>query len=227
MAELPSGTVTFLFTDLEVSTRLWVQEPDQMRAALARHDAILREGVAAHGGFVVKGRGDGVHAVFATADAAVRAAIACELAVEAETWPVSEPLRVRIGIHTGVAELRDGDYFGSAVNRAARLEAIAHGGQVVCSQATAELARDVLAEGVAFVDLGEHRLRDLSRPERVFQVSASGLEGQFGPLRSLDAYASNLPVQLTSFVGRGREMVDVANALKETRVVTLTGVGGV
>src|SRR5262245_29487692 len=126
MAELPSGTVTFLFTDLEVLTRLWEHEPEAMRGALARHDVILRDAVEAHGGQVVKGRGDGVHAVFATADAAVRAAIECELTMDAEVWPVSEPLRARIGIHTGVAELRDGDYFGSAVNRAARLEAIAH-----------------------------------------------------------------------------------------------------
>ena len=148
MAELPSGTVTFVFTDLEVSTRLWEQEPDAMRVALARHDAILRDLVDAHGGVVVKGRGDGVHAVFATADAAVRAAVDCERAMAAEPWSVSEPLRVRIGIHTGVAELRDGDYFGSAVNRAARLEAVAHAGQIVCSQATADLARDVLPDGV-------------------------------------------------------------------------------
>src|SRR5262245_21059896 len=181
MAELPSGTVTFLFTDLEVSTRLWDQEPDAMQEALARHDAILRDGVAAHGGFVVKGRGDGVHAVFATADAAVRAAIDCELAMSAEPWTVSEQLRARIGIHTGVAELRDGDYFGTAVNRSARLEAIAHGGQIVCSQTTADLAREVLAEGVVFVDLGEHRLRDLSRAERVFQVHVPKLQRDFPP----------------------------------------------
>ena len=195
LVELPTGTVTFLFTDLEVSTRLWDQEPDAMRAALARHDEILRDGVAAHGGQVVKGRGDGVHAVFATADAAVRAAIDCEFAMVAESWAVSEPLRARIGIHTGVAELRDRDYFGSAVNRAARLEAIAHGGQIVCSQATADLARDVLAEGVVLVDLGEHRLRDLTRAERVFQVSAPGLQSGFAPLASVDAFPGNLPLQ--------------------------------
>ena len=227
MVGLPTGTVTFLFTDLEVSTRLWDQEPDAMSAALARHDEILREGVVAHGGHLVKGRGDGVHAVFATADAAVRTAIACELAMDAEPWTVSEPLRARIGIHTGVAELRDGDYFGSAVNRAARLEAIAHGGQIVCSQTTAELARDVLAEGVVFVDLGEHRLRDLSRPERVFAVNASGLQSGFAPLASVDAFPTNLPLQTTSFVGREEDMAGVIDALGEARVVTLTGVGGV
>ena len=209
MADLPTGTVTFLFTDLEVSTRLWDQEPEAMRAALARHDAILREGVAARGGFVVKGRGDGVHAVFVTADAAVRAAIDCELAMNAERWTVSEPLRVRMGLHTGVAELREGDYFGSAVNRAARLMDLAHGGQVVCSHATADLARDVLAEGVAFLDLGEHRLRDLSRAEHVFQVHAPTLPRDFAPLRSLEMLPGNLPLQVSSFIGREREVARV------------------
>jgi predicted ATPase/class 3 adenylate cyclase len=227
VAELPSGTVTFLFTDLEVSTRLWDREPDAMRAALARHDEILRGAVAAHGGQVVKGRGDGVHAVFATADAAVGAAVACHLAMSDEDWLVSVPLRARIGIHTGVAELRDGDYFGSAVNRAARLEAVAHGGQVVCSQATADLARDIVSEGVGFVDLGEHRLRGLTRPERVFQVTAPGLTREFPPLRSVDALPGNLPSQLTSFVGRREELRAVAKALEEWRLVTLTGTGGV
>jgi predicted ATPase/class 3 adenylate cyclase len=227
MAELPSGTVTFLFTDVEGSTRLWEDHPDAMRAAMARHDELLRGAVESSNGFVVKGRGDGLHAVFATADAAVRAAIDCQHAMRAEDWPVTEPLRVRIGIHTGAAELRDGDYFGSAVNRAARLEAVAHGGQVVCSHATADLARDALPEGVALVDIGEHRLRDLSRPERVFQVEAPGLDATFGRLGSLDAFPGNLPVQLTSFVGRDDEVAAVTKALDESRLVTLTGVGGV
>src|SRR5215470_7664779 len=170
VSELPSGTVTFLFTDLVVSTRLWDTEPDAMRTALARHDELLRAAVEAHDGVVVKGRGDGVHAVFATADAALLVAVDAQRAMADEAWGVSEPLRIRVGIHTGVADERDGDYFGSAVNRAARLEAVAHGGQVVCSQATADLAIDALPEGVALVDLGEHRLRDLMRAERVFQV---------------------------------------------------------
>ena len=219
--------MTFLFTDLEVSTRLWDDEPDAMSGALARHDAILREAITAHGGHLVKGRGDGVHAAFATADAAVRAAIASVQSLGDEDWAVSEPLRARIGIHTGVAELRDGDYFGSSVNRAARLEGIAHGGQIVCSQATADLARDGLAEGVLFVDLGEHRLRDLSRPERVYQVSAPGVLAEFPPLRSLDAFTTNLAPQRTSFVGRDAELAAVKDALADARLVTLTGVGGV
>ena len=202
LAELPRGTVTFVFTDLVVSTRLWELERDAMSSALARHDEILRAAIAAHEGQVVKGRGDGVHAVFVTADDAVRASIEIQRLLGVESWPVSEPLRVRVGVHTGVAELRDGDYFGSAVNRAARLEGIAHGGQIVISQATEALVRDGLGEGVDLVDLGEHRLRDLSRAERVFQVVHPQLEREFPALRSLEAFAGNLPVQLTSFVGR-------------------------
>src|SRR5262249_16489042 len=227
MAALPTGTVTFLFTDLEVSTRLWEREPDAMRAALARHDAILREVVGAHGGKVVKGRGDGVHAGVATADGAIGAAIDAQVAMGAESWDVSEPLRVRIGIHSGGAELRDGDYFGSAVNRAARLEAVAHGGQIVCSQATADLARDSLVAGVTIVDLGEHRLRDLARPERVFQVGGPGLEREFPPLRTGDLVPGNLPRQMTTFVGRDTEVELVARLVSSQPLVTLTGVGGV
>jgi predicted ATPase/class 3 adenylate cyclase len=227
VTELPSGTVTFMFTDLVVSTRLWEQEPDEMSAALARHDGILRDAVESHGGIVVKGRGDGVHAVFRTADAAVRAAVDCERAMGAEQWAVSEPLRARIGIHTGAAELRDRDYFGPSVNRAARLEGIAHGGQIVCSQATADLARDDVDAGVGFVDLGEHELRDLNRPERVFQVTAPGLVADFPPLRSMDYFPGNLPKRASSFIGRARDLDRVPKALAEFPVVTLTGVGGV
>jgi predicted ATPase/class 3 adenylate cyclase len=227
LAELPSGTVTFLFTDLEVSTRLWEHEPDAMKQGLARHDAILRDAVAACGGQVVKGTGDGVHAVFATADAAVAAAIDAQLVLSSEPWPVSEPLRVRMGVHTGVAELREDDYFGSSVNRAARLMAIAHGGQIVISHATEELVCEALPDGIELLDLGEHRLRDLSRPERVFQATAPGMQARFAPLRTEHAYPGNLPPPTTSFVGREAEVVAVGEALAETRIVTLTGVGGV
>jgi predicted ATPase/class 3 adenylate cyclase len=227
VVDLPTGTVTFWFTDLEVSTRLWDQEPDAMSAALARHDAILRDAVSVHGGHVVKGRGDGFHAVFATAEGAVCAAIDAQVALGSVSWEVSEALRVRIGIHSGVAELRDGDYFGSAVNRAARLEAIAHGGQILCSQPAADLARDSLPGTVELIDLGEHTLRDLSRPERIFQVSTTGLQRSFAPLRSLGAFPGNLPVQVTSFVGRRQELDELGRVLREGRLVTLTGVGGV
>jgi predicted ATPase/class 3 adenylate cyclase len=227
MGELPSGTVTFVFTDLEVSTRLWEQEPEAMRGALARHDAVLREAVVKRDGHVVKGTGDGVLAVFATADAAVLAAIDAQVAMGVEDWPFGEPLRIRVGVHTGVAEFREGDYFGSSVNRAARLMGVAHGGQVVVSQAVVDLTRDALFGDVELVDLGEHRLRDLSRAEHVYQVNAPGLGGTFPPLRSLDAFPGNLPLQVTSLVGRERELARTLAALEESRVVSLTGVGGV
>jgi predicted ATPase/class 3 adenylate cyclase len=227
VAELPSGTVTFLFTDLEGSTRLWEEYPDAMRDALARHNELLREAIEGHSGYVVKTTGDGFHAAFAAADAGVSAAVAAQRALAAATWGDTGTLRVRMGLHTGVASLRDGDYFGSSLNRAARLMCVAHGGQVVCSQATTDLAREVLTEGVDFVDLGEHRLRDLSRAEHVFQVCAPGLVGEFAPLASLDAFPGNMPLQMSSFIGREREIDQTAAALSEARVVTLTGVGGV
>jgi predicted ATPase/class 3 adenylate cyclase len=227
VSELPTGTVTFLFTDLEGSTRLWEEQPEAMKGALARHDGVLRQAVAGEGGRVVKGTGDGLHAVFGTAEAAVSAAVAGQFALSSEGWGATGPLRARMGLHTGAAERRGGDYFGPVLNRAARLMAVAHPGQVVCSQATADLVRDSLAPSVALSDLGEHRLRDLSRPERVFQIEARGLQAEFGPLASLDAFPSNLPVALTSFVGRSRELGEVSEALEAARVVTLTGVGGV
>ena len=227
MAELPSGTVTFLFTDLEVSTRLWEEEADAMRVALARHDEILRAVVALFDGYLVKGRGDGVHAAFVTADDALAAAVEAQRVLGDEDWAVSAPLRARMGLHTGSAELRDGDYFGSSVNRAARLMAVAHGGQVVCSRPTADLAGDALPEGCSLIDLGEHRLRDLLRPEQVFEVRTPGTRTSFPPLQSLDSFPGNLPLQLTSFVGRDDDVAGVAKALNESRLVTLTGVGGV
>src|SRR5215468_8586240 len=154
MAELPSGTVTFLFTDIEGSTRLWEEFPDAMRGALARHDAILRDGVAAHEGHVVKTTGDGIHAVFGTAHDAVDAAVVMQRGMAAESFGEIGRLRVRMGVHTCEAEYRDGDYYGGEVNRAARLMSVAHGDQIVVSLATSALVRGGLVE---FVDLGEHR----------------------------------------------------------------------
>ena len=226
-ASMPSGTVTFLFTDLEGSTRLWEDHPDAMRAALARHDDMLRAAIESHDGVVVKMTGDGVHAAFGTAHDAIDAAVEAQLAVGSELWGDTGPLRVRMGVHTGVAELRDGDYYGSSVNRAARLMAVAHGGQVIVSQAASDLARDALGSDVALVDLGEHRLQDLARAERVYQLVAAGLQEEFPRLRSVDAFPGNLPAQLSSFVGRERDVADVAALLRDARFVTLTGVGGV
>jgi predicted ATPase/class 3 adenylate cyclase len=225
--ELPSGTVTFLFTDLEGSTRLWEQHRAAMVPALERHDDVLRAAVEDAGGVVVKTTGDGLHAVFTTTRAALDAALAAQRALAAETWAVPGGLRVRMGLHTGDAVARDGDYYGPATNRAARVMSSAHGGQIVVSNATAEILRDALPEDIALVDLGEHRLPDLARPERIFQVVAAGLAREFPPLRSLDAVPGNLPGQLTSFVGRAVEREAIADALLASRLVTVTGVGGV
>ena len=226
MSELPTGTVTFLFTDLEGSTRLWEQHPEAMPGALARHDGILRRAVEAHNGYVVKTTGDGIHAVFVGAGAAAEAAAEAQRRLASEPWGETGALRVRMGLHTGIAEQRAGDYFGTTLNRAARLMAVAHGGQIVCSAATADLCQEDTIE-VDLVDLGDHRLRDLSRPERVFQVRASGLDSTFPALRSIDSYPGVLPSQLSTFVGRSRELVAVPEALQQARLVTLIGVGGV
>jgi predicted ATPase len=219
--------MTFVFTDLEGSTRLWEQHPEGMQLALARHDELLRTAIARHDGRVVKTTGDGVHAVFASARDALRAAADAQRAIATEQWERTGALRIRVGVHTGEAEPRDGDYYGPAVNRAARLMAAAHGGQILVSLATEELARDSLDDDVRFVDLGEHRLRDLSRPERVFQMVAPGLPDDFPPLGSSPSVAGNLPAQVTSFVGRDDAIRTLTDELRSTRLVTITGTGGV
>jgi len=222
----PTGTVTFLFTDLEGSTRLWDEHPEPMKDALARHDAIVRGAVETDKGHVVKMTGDGLHAAFSSAKDAVGAAIEAQEMLGAEEWAVPGGLHVRMGIHTGEAEYREADYYGSAVNRAARLAAIGSGGQILVSHATEELVSDG-PDRFWLHDLGEHRLRDLSRAERVFQVCSPGLKSDFQPLRSLDALPGNLPVQLTSFVGREDEQRRLPEMLRTDRALTLTGVGGV
>jgi predicted ATPase/class 3 adenylate cyclase len=227
VTELPSGTVTFLFTDLVGSTRLWQEHPDAMRDALARHDEILRGAVEKRAGEVVKTTGDGLHAAFGTAPDAATAALDAQRAIVAEEWLLPEALQVRMGLHTGAAEVRDGDYYGTAVNRAARVMSTAHGGQVLASLASAELVRDAGLDGVELVDLGEHHLRDLARAEHLFQLVGSGLPSEFPPLRTLDAFPTNLPRQPTTFVGRTREVAEVVQLLGDSQVVTLTGVGGV
>jgi predicted ATPase/class 3 adenylate cyclase len=224
---LPSGTVTFLFTDIEGSTSLWESAPEAMRAALERHDAVLRNAINAHGGHVFSTGGDGLAAVFARSADAMAAASQAQAALTAEEWPQDAPVRARMAVHTGEAIERDGDYFGPALNRAARLMGMGHGGQVLVSHATEQLVGGSLPTGLDLMDLGEHRLRDLSRPERIFQLRAPGCDTQFPQLRSLDAMRTNLPVQLTSFVGREEDVKAVDALLDEHRVVTLSGVGGV
>ncbi len=226
--ERPSGTVTFLFTDIEGSTRRWEGTPQAMRTALARHDAILEDAISSHGGFVFSRMGDGMAAAFASAHDCLEAALQTQRGLAAEPWPEEiGGLIVRMGAHTGEGVLVDGQYLNQPLNRCARLMAIAHGGQVVISGATEPLVRGSLPEEVAPVDLGEHRLRDLSEPVRVFQVTHPELAADFAPLRSLDSYLGNLPLQVSSFVGRERELARGTEALRTSRMVTLTGVGGV
>jgi predicted ATPase len=196
-----------------------------MEQALARHDRIVAEAVTAHGGKLLKhkGEGDSTFAVFARVSDAAVAALECQRTLSAEAWPDVITLRVRMAIHTGEAELRDGDYFGPVVNRTARLRGTAHGGQIVTSQATADLVRDHLPDGAILKDLGAHRLPDLGRPEVVFGLAHPDLPSRFPALR----FPGNLPVQLTSFVGREKELKSVADGLISARLVTLTGTGGV
>ncbi|HKY78250.1 MAG TPA: LuxR family transcriptional regulator [Acidimicrobiia bacterium] len=219
---LPTGTVTLLLADVEGSTRLWETEPEPMTEAMARLDRVLGETVPGHGGVrpVEQGEGDSFVIAFPRASDAV----AC--ALDLQRAPLA-PIRLRIGLHTGEAELRDeGNYMGPAVNRAARLRDLGHGGQTVMSGATHDLVVDRLPEGAWLTDLGRHRLRDLARPEQVVQLCHPDLPAEFSPLRSLDSFAHNLPVQLTSFIGRETEMAEVRRLLGDNRLVTLIGVGG-
>jgi class 3 adenylate cyclase len=183
VAELPSGTVTFLFTDLEGSTSLWEQHPDAMRGALARHDELMRGAIEGRDGYVVKTTGDGFLGAFGSASDAIAAAIDAQFALAGEPWAETGPLRVRMGVHTGAAEVREGDYHGPTLNRAARLMSVGHGGQILVSLVTSELIRGA---GVEVVDLGSHELRGLAEPEHVFQIVYPGLESEFAPLKSVE-----------------------------------------
>ena len=209
MPERPTGTVTFLFTDIEGSTKLWEQYPEAMKVAVARHDTILRSAVEAHLGYVVKTTGDGLLAAFDTAHAALTAAVQAQRSLLAQTWSGVGSLRARMGLHTGPAEEREGDYFGPALNRAARLMAAGHGGQILLTQATYELVRDHVVPEITVRDLGEQRLKDLIRPEHVYEAVGSGLPADFPPLKTLDVRPNNLPAQLTSFIGRENQIADI------------------
>ena len=225
---LPQGTVTFLFTGLEGSARRWEAHPQEMRDALARHDVIVRGAVESHGGVVFSTMGDGVAAVFASAREAVRAVLAAQQGLAAEDWgEVTGPLAARMALLTDEGVLGGEHYLNQPLNRCARLMAAGHGGQALVSGATALLVREDLPEGCALVDLGEHRLRDLARPVRIFQLTGPGLRAEFPPLRTLEAFAGNLPVQLSSFVGRAGELAGLAAAVRRSPLVTVTGPGGV
>ncbi len=222
----PSGTISFLFTDIEGSTRFWEHYPDAMQRTLARHDVVLRQVMAEHDGYIFTTAGDAFSVAFQSPRSSIDAAIECQRRLALDAPDEMGPLRERMVVHTGAADERDGDYFGPTLNRCARLLASAHGGQILVSLTTAELLRDVLPDEVGLRDLGEHRLRDLARPERVFQLLHSDLPASFPSIRSLDAYAHNLPVQVTSFVGRRRDLDAVAELIPQTKLLTLTGVGG-
>ncbi len=226
--ELPEGVVTFLFTDVEGSTRMFEQVPDLMLEALRQHDKAIDEAVAAHGGVLVRprGEGDSRFIVFANAHDAVAGAAAMQRRLAAVEWATPVPLLVRASLHTGIADLRSGDYYGSVVNRAARLRGIAHGGQTLMSRSTWELVQDELPDRVTVKDLGKHGLKDLTRPEWVLQVTPDGLPDNFPPLASLNTVPNNLPEQLTEFVGRQSELTDARRLIGETRLLTMLAPGG-
>ena len=226
MPDLPTGTVTFLFTDIEGSTRLWEHEPAAMGAALARHDALVRDAIGRHSGYIFMTAGDAFCAAFDSAPKALAAACDAQVAIANEPWTESARIKVRMALHTGDAELRDNGYFGQPLNRVARLLSAGHGGQILLSLATEKLVRDRLSPGIVLRDMGERRLKDLVRPERVYALVVPGLSADFPPLKTLDVRAQNLPMQPTSFVGREQEMDDIKGLLRSNRLVTLTAMGG-
>jgi predicted ATPase/class 3 adenylate cyclase len=224
-----TGTVTFLFTDIEGSTRLWEEYPDEMRISLAQHDDLLRACIECHDGRVVKTVGDAFCSVFSDPRRAIEAVVAAQSwlpALALRTAEGERPLKVRMALHSSIAEERDGDYFGQPLNRVARLLAIGHGGQVLLSASTRDIVQDILPEGASLRDMGERRLKDLIRPEHVYQLCHPDLLSQFPPLHSLDARPNNLPIQTTTFIGREREMAQIKKLMKSSRLLTLTGSGG-
>jgi len=236
---LPSGTVTFLFTDIEGSTKLWEQYPEAMKPALAKHDSILKEAIESNHGHIIKTTGDGVHAVFTTALEAVNASISAQRELQTSEFLKNSEvsLRVRMGLHTGEAELREGDYYGQTLNRAARIMSAGHGGQILISDVVAQVAREHLPSNVSLLNLGEHHLKGLLRAEKIYQLVAPDLQKDFPALNSIPTATNNLPTQLTSFIGRERELKEAKQKLlpspagrgvggEGARLLTLIGPGG-
>ena len=222
----PTGTVTFLFSDIEGSTARWDAYHEEMAAALARHDRLVRGALESHGAYIFKTMGDAFCAVFARASDAIIAALEAQHALDAEDFSAVHGLRVRMALHSGTAHEREGDYFGPALNRVARLLAVGHGGQVLVSGSAATLLQHALPPQSSLRDLGDHRLRDLARPERVYQLLAPDLQEEFPELRSLDHLSNNLPQQLTSFVGRDEVLAEIKALIARHHLVTLIGAGG-
>jgi predicted ATPase/class 3 adenylate cyclase len=224
---LPTGTVTFLFTDIEGSTRLMQELGDRYVEAQVAHHAILREAFRSGGGRELRTEGDSFFCVFQSAIDGCRAAAQAQRDFYRHEWPDGRPIRVRIGMHTGEAPLVGDEYIGLDVHHAARVAASAHGGEVVISDATRALVEESLPAGLSIRDLGMHRLKDLSRPERLFQLVIDGAPDEFPPLRTLEATPNNLPTQLTSFIGRENDVEEARRLLQRSRVLTLTGPGGI
>jgi class 3 adenylate cyclase len=226
MKTLPSGVVTFLFTDIEGSTLLVQELGDRYPDLLAEHRRIVRDAIASGRGREVGTEGDSFFAVFVDAPSAIRAAVAAQRGLAAHPWSEGSEVRVRMGLHTGEGVVSGGDYVGLDVHRAARIAGAGHGGQILLSGETSSLVASTLPTGVRSRDLGPHRLKDLARPEHLFQLEIDGLPTEFPPLRTLDARPNNLPTQLTSFVGREADIAAVGELLDRARLVTLTGPGG-
>ena len=221
-------TVTFLFTDIEGSTRLWEEHPQSMQIALARHDNLLENAIEKNNGLIFKNLGDGHCAVFSSAYSAVQASLDIQRAISSETWPETQ-IKVRTALHAGDPEERDGDYFGPPVNRVARLLSAGHGGQILISKAVEQLILDQLSGGVELLDLGKHKLINLTLPEHIFQVKAPFHQIDFPPLRTRDATPNNLPTLLTPFVGREEELAALEEMLidPDIRLITIVGPGGI
>jgi predicted ATPase/class 3 adenylate cyclase len=226
MRELPTGTITFLFTDIEGSTELVRALKDRYPALIEQHNALLRRSVAAHHGVEVSTEGDSFFVVFANPEDAVAAALDAQQAIEAAAWPQDATVRVRMGLHTGAGMRGADNYVGLDVHRGARIASAGHGGQILLSDATRALVERQLPPGVTLLDLGLHRLKGIASPERIFQLSAPGMPSSFPPLRSLEVKPHNLPAQLTSFVGREATLRDLRDRLRSTRLLTLIGPGG-